>query len=302
MAKRKWIFSGILVLAIIIGLIQIIGITGWGGTVLFPVSAASREVLAPLQKGLDSVVVGVNDFIGYFQDNKGLRQENEELLRKLDLKDEEIYKLREQEFENKRLHDLLDYRNEKTDNYELALARVIGRDPSNWYNTVIIDKGLKNGLKINMPVVTHKGLVGTIVSVSDNSAEVLLILNGDGAVGAHVAENRTPAVVIGNSRTDNLQMIHLPHDAEIEPGQTITTSGLGVLYPKGIRIGYVLEVKANPNGLTKTANIKPYVDFDRLEEVLVILQVKNPEILADEGVVPADTNIPDEPVEEVDLQ
>ena len=77
MTKKKWILSGILILAIIIGLIQMISITGWGDSVLFPVSAISREIMAPLQKGLDSVVDGLNNFIGYFQDNKALRQENE---------------------------------------------------------------------------------------------------------------------------------------------------------------------------------------------------------------------------------
>lgn len=301
MTKKKWILSGILILAIIIGLIQMISITGWGDSVLFPVSAISREIMAPLQKGLDSVIDGLNNFIGYFQDNKALRQENEELMQKLALIEEEIYRLREKDFENKRLRDLLDYRNEKADNYELTMARVIGRDPSNWYRSIIIDKGLKDGLSINMPVITHKGLVGTIINVSDNTAEVLLILNGDGAVGAQVSENRTPAVVIGNNRTDSLQMIHLPHDADISLGQIISTSGLGVLYPKGIRIGYVVDVEINPNGLTKTATIKPYVDFGRLEEVLVILQVKNPELAEEEGVIPADTNIPDGPMEEVEL-
>lgn len=301
MTKRKWVLVSVLILVIIIGLVQLISTTGWGGSVLFPVSEVSREIMTPLQKGIDSAVLNVRNFFGYFQDNRTLRQENEELKKALAQKEEEIYQLREQELENKRLHSLLDYQAEKEANYEMTLARVIGRDPSNWYKSIIIDKGRKSGLRINMPVITHQGLVGTIINVTDNSAEVLLILNGDGAVGAQISENRTPAVVIGNSRTETLQMIHLPHDVDIKPGQTISTSGLGVLYPKGIRIGYVLEVKTNPNGLTQTATIRPYVDFNRLEEVMVILQVKSLEGTERMEVVPADTNIPTKPLEEVDL-
>ena len=117
-----------------------------------------------------------------------------------------------------------------------------------------------------------------VIGVSKNTAEVLLILDAEGAVGARILENRiTPGVVTGTGRSDCLQMRYLPHDMPIECGHTVVTSGLGGLYPQGIRIGRVAEVNIEAGGLVKSVLIEPFVDFDRLEEVFVILQVKTPE-------------------------
>lgn len=294
MTNRKWILTGVLLLVIIYGTVQVISFTGWGSSVLFPVSKAGRELMAPLFKGINSVVFETRNFFGYFTDNSKLRQENEELKQLKDQLEGKLYGLQEQELENRRLHDLLNYKEAKTDNYNLALAKIIGRDPSNWYKSVIIDQGSNHGLRVNMPVITHQGLVGTIINVSANTAEVLLILDGEGAVGARLFENSvTPGVIIGTGHSDILQIVHLPHNSQIEKNQTVVTSGLGGLYPKGIRIGTIEEVKLEPNGLTKTALVRPFVDFSRLEEVFVILQVKNPEEdQLPDTIKPADSNVP----------
>jgi len=289
--RRKMVIAGVLLLAIIYGTARVITLTGWGSSVLFPVSQVVREVMAPMHKGINTVVLGTRNFFGFFGDNRSLRQQNEELRQNQAKLEEKIHLLQEQELENQRLRNLLNYKEEKAANYELALAKVIGRDPSNWYKTVLIDKGKNQGLQVNMPVITHQGLVGTIINVSANTAEVLLILDGEGAVGARIFENRvTPGVIIGTGHSDVLKMVHLPHNSEIEKFHTVVTSGLGALYPKGIRIGMIQEVSLEPNGLTKTAVVRPFVDFSRLEEVFVILQVKTPEEdQAPEPVTPADS-------------
>lgn len=294
MTKKKVALTGIILLVIIYGTLRVISFTGWGSSVLFPVSQASRELMAPLYKGINIGVVGTRDFFGYFTDNRTLRQQNENLQQTMAQLEGKIYGLQEQELENQRLLNLLNYKEEKSTNYDLALAKVIGRDPSNWYRSVIIDKGSKDGLRVNMPAITHLGLVGSIVNVTTNTAEVLLILDGEGAVGARIFENRTtPGVIIGTGNSDALQMVHLTHNSEIEKNQTVVTSGLGGLYPKGIRIGTVEEVKLEPNGLMKNALVRPFVDFSRLEEVFIILQVKTPENdLLPAMVIPADANAP----------
>lgn len=291
MTKKKRALLGALLLVILYGTVRVIGITGWGNSVLFPVSQASRELMAPLLKAVNTAVLGIQDFFGYFEDNKALRLQNEEMEKTLSQMEETIHKLKEQELENKRLHALLNYQEDKSLNYNLSMAKVIGRDPSNWYKTVIIDRGYKQGIQAKMTVITHQGLVGTVINTSANTAEVLLILDGEGAVGARVFDNRvTPGVVIGDGYSDILKMAYLSHNAEIEKGQTIVTSGLGGLYPKGIRIGRVEKVELEPNGLTKTAIIRPFVDFSRLEEVFVILQVKMAEEDYESNpVIPADS-------------
>jgi len=235
--KKRMVVAGLLLLAIIVGTGKVISITGWGKAVLFPVSSAGRELLAPFYKGVDAVASGTRGFLGDFSDNSALRQENEKLRQDLAQLEERVYLLQEQEMENQRLRELLNYKEAKSNNYSLALARVIGRDPSNWYKTIIIDQGLNQGIRVNMPVITHQGLVGTVIGVSANTSEVLLILDGEGAVGARIFETRvTPGVIIGNGYSETLTMVHLPHNAEVEEGQTVVTSGLGRLYPKGIRI------------------------------------------------------------------
>lgn len=252
--------------------------TGWGNDNLTPVSKLLREGLSPMQKGITTLTEGANDIIAYFKENKELRQENENMAKQIARLQEEIYTLKEKELENQRLLKLLDYKEERKSNYELVMSKVIGRDPNNWYKTIIINKGSNEGIKANMPVINHDGLVGIIISSTENTAEVLLLLDSEGAVGARVFENRlAPGVVIGTDKADILKMIHLSHDSQIEKGHTIITSGLGGVYPRGIRIGTVKEVQLEPNGLMKTAVIKPFVDFNRLEEVLVIVQVKEQE-------------------------
>lgn len=267
------------------GIVSIVGIglilsfsimraTGWDNTILFPVTHAVREGLSPAQKGIEEIKDSMNSFFSYFSNNKKLQTENEELKKRIAMLEEKAYALKEQEMENKRLQELLNYKQEKTENYDFMLAKIIGRDPGNWYQTITINRGSAAGIQKNMAVVTHNGLVGIINSTTANTSEVLLIIDAESAVGARILENRvTPGIAVGTGKSDHMQMILLPHDAPLEQGQTIVTSGLGGLYPEGIRIGTVNEIMLEPNGLIKNAQIEPFVDFDRLEEVFVILQV-----------------------------
>lgn len=271
--KRLAIIGGIVAIGLILSF-SLMRATGWDNTILFPVTRVVREGLSPAQKGIEEIKDNINSFFSYFSNNKKLQTENEELKKRIAVLEEKAYALKEQEMENKRLNELLNYKQEKTANYDFALAKVIGRDPGNWYQTITINRGSSAGLQKNMAVVTHDGLVGIINSTTANTSEVLLIIDAESAVGARILENRvTPGIAVGTGKSDHMQMILLPHDAPLERGQTIVTSGLGGLYPEGIRIGMVNEVMLEPNGLIKNAQIEPFVDFDRLEEVFVILQI-----------------------------
>ena len=246
-----------------------------------PLGGIAREAL-PFTKG-QLVDHFFEDIGAYFNDNRVLREENKEMAKKIIRLEEEIYSLKEHELENERLLMLLEYKEAKAENYDLVMAKVIGRSHTNWYETLLIDQGSQQGILPNMVVINHDGLIGKIFNVSPHTAEVLLILDRDGAVGARIFENRhTPGVVVGTSQSQYLQMIHLPHDLPVEPNQTIVTSGLSGVFPPGIRIGRVIEVLPEPGGLMKRATIKPFVDFSRLEEVLIIKQVRQTEDFIDE--------------------
>lgn len=122
-----------------------------------------------------------------------------------------------------------------------------------------------------MPVINESGLVGRVINVTSHTSEVLLILDREGAVGAMVQQTRIPGVVEGlGSPTDQLQMIHIAQDAPVKVNQVVITSGYGGIFPKGLRIGYVKEIFPEGNGLMKRAVLQPFVDFDRLEEIMVI--------------------------------
>ena len=278
MTRKKWALAGIVIVVLIVGVLKTMHISGFDRKTLSPVERMLREVVAPAQAGITAVSKSISNFLAYFSDNKSLREQNEEMRKKIAAQEAEIHRLKEHQMENERLKMFLNYKEEKANNYQLELAQVIGRDPSNWYETIVINKGTNHGIRLNMPVVTHQGLVGRIINVTANTAEVLLILDREGAVGGRIFETRiTPGVVQGLANSEFLQMVHLPHDTPVEPGQTVVTSGLGGVFPKGIRIGTVVEVKPDANGLMKAAVIEPFVDFSRLEEVFVILQVKSPE-------------------------
>ncbi|HHY06569.1 MAG TPA: rod shape-determining protein MreC [Clostridia bacterium] len=278
MTKKQKVIISLVLVVIFYFAFKIMVITSREETTVLPLGGVVREIIAPIQKGITWITASLNDVVVYFNDNRFLRQQNKEMAEKIVRLEEEVYSLKEQELENQRLLLLLEYKEEKTENYDLAMAKVIGRNHANWYETLLVNQGSKQGIWPGMVVVNHDGLIGRIINVTPNTAEVLLILDREGAVGARIFENRhTPGVVVGTSKSQYLQMIHLPHDLPIEPNQTVVTSGLSGVYPPGIRIGKVIEVLPEPGGLMKRATLKPFVDFFRLEEVLIIKKVKTPE-------------------------
>jgi rod shape-determining protein MreC len=170
---------------------------------------------------------------------------------------------------NKRLQEMLQFK--KTINWPVLAAQVIGRDPSGWFESVIIDKGKNSGLKVNMPVVDAKGVVGRLVSVSPNYAKVLLIIDQNSAVDCLVQRSREKGIVKGLS-PKLCKLDYVVKTSDILAGDVIVTSGMGRVFPKGLPVGEVLEVANIPWKLFKDIQIRPTVDFAKLEEVLVVLK------------------------------
>jgi len=266
--KSRWA----LVLVAVIAVLLIARNTGLDRAELTPVERWLRDLLAPLQGGATTVLDGAETAAGLtvsrsqlLAENQALRQENAQLT-------EKISRLQEMEVENVRLRGLLNMKSSLGGQWQTVTARVIARDPGNWYQNLTINRGSSDGLLQGMPVINQDGLVGQITAVSSNTAEVLLILDKDGAVSALNQLSRTPGVVEG---VDNprgfLRMIHVPQDAVLRENEIIISSGLGGVFPPGLRIGYVVSVQAEANGLMQEAIIRPFVDFERLEEVLVLI-------------------------------
>jgi rod shape-determining protein MreC len=245
---------------------------------LTPFEIWFRDVLAPLQSGVTTVTRMGKDTIQNIWSLKELQAENEELKKQIEKITAEKNLLEEYRQQNIRLRELMVLESSLRSDYQLVAAEVIARDLKNWNHRITINKGSKDGLAKDMAVVTYRGLIGRINSVTSSTAEVMLITDRQGAVGSVLQASRFPGVVEGTADNSGLlQMIHLPFDAPVQENDVVVSSGLGDIIPKGLRIGYVIEIKVEPNGLMKKAILKPFADLGRIEEVLVVTGVKGGE-------------------------
>jgi rod shape-determining protein MreC len=173
--------------------------------------------------------------------------------------------------ENSRLRQLLGWQQKVP--WKLKLASVVLRDPANWWRTIQIDLGTRDGVRINLPVLTPEGLVGRVSSVSLTRSQVVLIGDPDCKVAALVESESHDAGVIESSGpfdTSLLTLSYLSRDASVKPGQNVFTSGLGGIFPKGIPIGKIVDSHLVEYGLSTEARVKLSVNLSDLEEVWVL--------------------------------
>lgn len=235
-------------------------------------------LLTPVEYVLDKIGFGIRhtgSFAGQimtvYRDNQALKAENEELR-------QNIVSTTEILAENARLRAMLDYKR-GAPQFDFVAAQVIARDPGTWTSIIMINKGAADGLAKDMTVMSPRGLVGSVVSVYNNSAKVQLILDPRSAVGCLVQrpESRVAGIVEGSANNSQTpRMVNIARDADVIKSDKIVTSGFGGIFPKGLLVGEVLDVVNDEGGLLKYAVLKPAVDFDKLEEVLVIIRSREP--------------------------
>lgn len=278
-------YKKILIVAIVITLaIFMIRATHLEREITVP-EIAFKYIFTPFQMAVVAIENAGKSGISFLISLKDLAEENKKLKEEVRQLKSELAKMEEYKIQNKRLKELLQYKEFTIDNYDLISAGVIGRNPSNWFSTITINRGMQDGIKPNMTVLVPEGLVGKVVIVHSNTAEVLLITDPRMGVGAVVQQTRLPGVVRGvTGSCERLKMLHLPKDTQIKRNQVVVTSGLGGVYPKGIRIGRILKAYNDPSGLFQIAEVEPFVDFKRLEYVFVVTEVYNPEINLLEGM------------------
>lgn len=184
--------------------------------------------------------------------------------------------LREILNENERLRGLLGYRERLP--YRTICAEIIGYDPSNWSYSLIIDRGRRDGIQRDQLVIAYQGMrdgvVGRVTSVNDTWSEILSILNQNSALGVKVLRTQVKGVVEGkDSRFCRLK--YLPYDADIKIGDVLVTSGECSIYPEGLPVGYVTNIKKEKEELFMEIEVRPFVEFAKLEDVLVIIKGKS---------------------------
>jgi len=237
-----------------------------------------RESYTPMQSGVDKIKQEIGQIVIKLAGGPDLEEQLQILTTENDTLSLENMELRENKAEVKRLRSLLDYKQAQEARYVLEAARVIARSPNNWYKTLTIDKGAENGIAVNMPVINPYGLVGKVVSVSSKSSQIWLITDREMAVGAILQETReTRGIVEGLGNNGKLRMINIPYYSLVSEGDRVISSGLSETYPPGILIGLIDDIEKEANGLVLSATVEPSVDFNQLEEVLVIKQFRGTE-------------------------
>lgn len=271
----------VLVFFLLLSVLISIRLTGLGSHFPNPVGGFLQSVLSPLEKPILQLGNGIRNNTRVIWDFRGVQLQNEALLKKVDQLTGDNLKLKEQVLAGMRFTELDQgqFRNTTLEKYEKVGASVVNRNPTTWYRTLTLNRGSKDGIAVNNPVIGALGLIGKVVSVSPTTSEVLLILDGEGQVSALVggsAGNGTFGIVQGTYKRGsrltpegNLQMLFKRED-NVNAGDLVLTAGVGGVYPKDVPIGKVVEIQLDPTGLLKTAFIEPLVNFDTLEEAYIV--------------------------------
>ena len=227
-----------------------------------PIREAAGFVIIPFQNGINQIGAYLTDCLTGFQKVTDLTEENNQLVQE----QQELQRLQE-------LYQL----DQSYSEYEKVAAQVISKDPGNWYDTFVINKGSNDGIQKDMNVIADGGLVGLVEEVSSNSATVRSIIDDSSSVSAMTASTSDTCIVSGDLRLisdGKLAFSQLNTTDTVAEGEKIVTSNISDKYLRGILIGYVSEITEDSNHLTKKGYIIPVVDFQHIQEVLVIKELK----------------------------
>lgn len=225
-------------------------------------------MVSPFQKAASGSIRFVRDIWRHYFFLVNVSKENETYKQALNRAVEKNIHYKELKLSNARLRKLLDF--QKTITNRVLAAEVIGKDPSPWFKTVLIDKGKDDGIEKGMAVVIPEGIAGQTTEISDHYSKVLLIIDHNSAVDALAQRGRARGVIQGATAGRCLfKYVLRKHD--IAMNDIVVSSGLDGVFPKGLAIGYVSEVIKPKAGIFQKVMVTPYVDFEKLEEVLVIL-------------------------------
>ncbi len=255
-----------------ITLFIVIGVTAKEDSKLHWVSNLLNSAVSPIQKVFSASAEKVDSSISFFKDSKAIKEENKKLREKIDLLEKENNELKGFKEKNIELRAALDLKNQLNE-FDFAGANIIANDAGNWFNTFTIDRGTNDGIKRDNTVVSSRGLVGRITVSGPFTSKVTSIIDVDSTVTARVTKTADHVVVKGdiNLKDKGLCKVEfMTAGADISVGDTIETSGMGGIFPKGIIVGKVKEVRQINSELNRFAIIEPAVDFNRIEEVYVL--------------------------------
>lgn len=226
------------------------------------------EVIGTMQRVVTRVSVYFDDRWQDYRELINVREENRKLREEIRAYKAAATQYREAVATNVRLGKLLELK--ETLPPPTLTARIIGKDPSLWFRTMIIDRGSSDGVEKGMPVVTVEGIVGQVMNTSPHYAKILLANDPNSAVDVIVQKNRIQGIIKGDGRDFILH--YVLRNSEVTEGDLVVTSGLGGVFPKGLPVGQVARVVHSPRGMFQAITVAPAADFDQLEHVLIIMK------------------------------
>ncbi len=242
-----------------------------------PLSAVAGYTVVPFEEGISSVGSWLANRSEELVQIRDLIAENENLKQQVDELTIENTRLQQDRYELTNLRELYSL-DAQYDEYQKTGARIIARDSGNWFYSFVINKGAKDGVAVDMNVMAGSGLVGRIVDVGPNWSKVKAIIADDSNVSAMVLSSSDNMIVSGNLKLYASGVIEfgqlVDSDNVVVEGDKIVTSNISDKYLPGILVGYISMINQDANNLTKSGYVTPAVDFEHLEEVLVIMQLK----------------------------
>lgn len=242
-----------------------------------PLRSAISMVVVPLQKGMNNLGLWTYDKYTTLQEISVVLDENKELKSKVDDLTEENNQLRQDTYELSRLRELYQL-DEKYTGYTKVGARIIEVTADNWSKAFKVDKGSDDGIKKDMNVIAGGGLVGIVTEVGKNYSIIKTIIEDNNSVSGMLIDTNETCIVEGDIEQSDSGLVKLTHfksDMTVRDGDKIVTSNISDKYLQGILIGYAKDVTPDSNNLTQSGYLVPAVDFNNLQEVLIITEMKN---------------------------
>jgi rod shape-determining protein MreC len=232
----------------------------------------SQTIADFVQSPVTTVTSGVTNYFQSISSLRSAQSENDILKQHIQELEVQVQNKQSLTAENERLKSLLQLKTELP--YKILSAQVIGRDTSAWFDSSIINRGSLDGVKLNMPVVTNGGLIGRVTAVSPLTAQVALITKdkfGLGAVVGELGSSNALGVVTGTGKKEILEMGYVPGSVEVQVGESVYTTGQDGIYPAGLKLGEVVEVRAGSATVSQQIFIQPSAKLSSMQEVAVLL-------------------------------
>ena len=266
--KSRSFFVLVTVLVLLCGIPTILSAMGQGSMVKNGVMA----IVTPFSRGARALGEAFGGFGKYFSEFERLEEENRILSERVRELEAQVYDLTLLEEENAWMRAYLGAKRAHTD-FTFCDASLIGSESGGHVSAFTLDRGTTSGIAVGMPVVTEDGVVGRVTEVGLTFSRVSTVINYDASIGAYIERSGEVGIVSGDFelRRDGLCLLeYLPFDADVEVGDTVTSSGLGSVYPRGLVIGEVTEITGDEYNHVKVAVVKPAADLTKLTKVMIL--------------------------------